>query len=75
MVLRGTEELVEQLLVNHVVLLVDPKSFQQVVGMILVIRVELLEPLLGFLDHVVRVPFAQFNTGAVSDYVGRVLRW
>ena len=43
------------------------------VGMRLVLRVELLEPLLGFLDHVVCVPLAQFDTGAVPDYIGRVL--
>ena len=42
--------------------------------MLLVLRVELLEPFLGFLDHFVCVSFTQFYTSSVPDDVGRVLK-
>ena len=58
MVLRGTKNLFKQLPVYDIVLLVDPKAFQQVMGVILVLGVELLEPLLGYLDDLVRVALA-----------------
>ena len=67
--LRRFQEEAEELGIDDVVPLVDPEGFEQVVGVLDLVRVELLGPLLDGGDDLGRVVLVQLDLGALADVV------
>lgn len=57
----------EQVGVYDVVLLVDPKRFEQMMGIFFFVRIKLLDPFLDGGNDFLGIAFAEFNTSAMPD--------
>ncbi len=66
------QQLLEERLVPHVVLLVQPERLEEVMSLGFVVGVERLDPLLRGRDHVGRGPARELDAGPVADAVDRV---